>query len=131
MAMGTHMTGRLRRAVSTEGQKPVATTVRIDIVENPIFDRNPRLGAQVEDELRRALSGEDLGSVLVRFRVCRDDQDEVKFICKVENPPRADGDGSLPPWRWWSPLLETAQDFRQALEEGLKIRRHRLAGGAR
>lgn len=127
MAMGTHMAGRLRRAVSAEGQNPVATAVRIDIVENPIFDRNPRLGAQVEDEVRRALSGEDVGSVQVQFRVCRDDQDEVKFICKVENPPRVDDDGSLPPWRWWSPLLETAQDLRQSLEEGLRIRRHRLA----
>ena len=45
----------------------------------------------------------------------------------VENPPRVDGDGDTPPWRWWSPLLETAQDFRESLEEGLRIRRHRLA----
>jgi hypothetical protein len=126
MAMGTHTTSRLRRTASVNGRNPVSA-VRVDIVENPLRSHDPRLAMQVEEELHRALAAEDLGTVQVRFRVCRDDQDAVKFICKVENPPRVDGDGLPPSWRWWSPLLETAQDFRLSLDEGLKIRRHRLA----
>lgn len=102
-------------------------TLRVEIVENPIAGQNPQLAAEVEEEVHRALRDEDLGCVQVRFRVCRDESDGLKFICKVENPPRVDGDGATPPWRWWSPLLETAQDFRHSLEEGLRIRRHRLA----
>jgi hypothetical protein len=104
----------------------LSPSVQIDILENPLTEEHPSLGSQVEEELHRALEGEDVGSVQVRFRICRDEADAVKFICKVENPPRTDGDGGPPPWRWWSPLLETAQEFREALEEGLRVRRHRL-----
>jgi hypothetical protein len=101
--------------------------VQVHVIENPLANHDPRLGAEVEEELHRALDGEDLGSVQVRFRVCRDDADSMKFICKVENPPRPDSDGGPPPWRWWSPLLETAHEFRDALDDGLRLRRHRLA----
>jgi hypothetical protein len=33
----------------------------------------------------------------------------------------------MTPWRWWSPLLETAADFASALEDGLSVRRARLS----
>jgi hypothetical protein len=62
--------------------------------------------------------------------VCQEEAEGLRFICKVENPPRVDGDGGAPPWRWWSPLLETSGQFRESLEEGLKIRRHRLSFAA-
>jgi hypothetical protein len=66
----------------------------------------------------------------VRFRVCRDEAEGLKFICKVESPAPADlhQDGSQ--WRWWSPLMETAADFRAALLEAIDIRRQRLASNA-
>jgi hypothetical protein len=126
MAALTQHTGRGRARIQA---LPGAghPSSRVEIVENPIKGQNPGLGAEVEEEVHRALGGEDLGPVQVRFRVCRDEADGLKFICKVENPPRVDGDGEAPPWRWWSPLLETAQEFRQSLEEGLRVRRHRLA----
>ena len=126
MALATQETGRSRArlaALPARGR----LSGQIEILENPIAGQNPRLGAEVEDEVQRALRDEDLGPVQVRFRVCRDESDGLKFICKVENPPRVDGDGAAPPWRWWSPLLETSQEFRESLEEGLKVRRHRLA----
>ena len=125
MALATQDLGRSRAgltAIPGPGYPPSC----IEIVENPIGGENPQLGAEVEDVVHRALRDEDLGAVQVRFRVCRDETDGVKFICKVENPPRVDGDGAAPPWRWWSPLLETAQEFRESLEEGLRIRRLRL-----
>jgi hypothetical protein len=100
---------------------------RVEIMENPIVAQDPRLGAEVEAQVRHALRDEDLGPVQVRFRVCREEAEGLRFICKVENPPRVDGDGGAPPWRWWSPLLETPAQFRESLEEGLKVRRHRLA----
>ena len=99
---------------------------RIDIVANPLGDEDAGLAQAAEEEIRRLLDGEQVGPVEVRFRVCRDEVDGLKFICKVENPPRVDGDGAAPPWRWWSPLLETAEGFRESLEEGLTIRRQRL-----
>ncbi|HEV7503051.1 MAG TPA: hypothetical protein VGQ33_23695 [Vicinamibacteria bacterium] len=102
-------------------------TSRVEIVENPIALQDPQLAAEIEDAVQRALRDEDLGTVQVRFRVCRDELYGLKFICKVENPPRVDGEGAAPSWRWWSPLLETARDFRESLDEGLKVRRHRLA----
>jgi len=132
MAALTPNAGR-SRARLTAIPEPARRSSQVEIVENPIGGQNAELAAAVEDEVHRALRDEDLGSVQVRFRVCRDEVDGLKFICKVENPPRVDGDGAAPPWRWWSPLLETAQDFRESLEEGLKVRRQRLAlaGGGR
>jgi hypothetical protein len=128
MTLATQNTGRTKTKLSAI--PGVALPSRIDIIENPIMGHSPRLGAEVEEEVHRALRDQDLGSVQVRFRVCQDDSDGLRFICKVENPPRVDGDGGAPPWRWWSPLLETPHQFRESLEEGLKVRRHRLAAAA-
>jgi hypothetical protein len=127
MAMATQNVARNRAKLSALPGVGHPSASRIEIVENPITSQDPGLGAAVEEEIHRVLRNEDLGSVQVRFRVCRDESEGLKFICKVENPARIDGDGAAPPWRWWSPLLESAQDFRESLEDGLRVRRHRLA----
>jgi hypothetical protein len=126
MPLATQDTGRSRARLAAL-PAPGHLSTRIEIVENPITGHDPRLGAEVEEVVQGALHAENLGLVQVRFRVCQDESDGLKFICKVENPPRVDGDGTAPPWRWWSPLLETAEGFRESLEEGLTIRRQRLA----
>jgi hypothetical protein len=126
MALATQDTGRSRARLAAL-PAPGHLSTRIEIVENPIAGHDSRLGAEVEEVVQGALHDENLGLVQVRFRVCQDESDGLRFICKVENPPRVDGDGTAPPWRWWSPLLETAEAFRESLEEGLTIRRQRLA----
>jgi hypothetical protein len=98
---------------------------RIEIVENPIHRVNAALAADVEARLIAILRDERLGTVNVRFRVCREEADSFQFICKVENPPSVDAD-VIAPWRWWSPLMSSAEDFAAALEDGLRIRRSRL-----
>jgi len=108
-----------------EGQRD-----RIDILPNPIAAEDPSLARTVEQELIRLLKDEDVGSVAVRFRVCRDETAGLKFICKVENPP-FDGEDGRVQWRWWSPLMETAEDFRGAFQEGLRVRRERLTASSR
>ena len=103
---------------------------RIDILANPLGSEDPNLARAVEAAVRRLLNDEDVGPVEVRFRVCRDETDGVQFICKVENPP-SDGDDGRAQWRWWSPLMKTAEDFRDAFQDGLRIRRERLANRPR
>ena len=126
MALATENTGRSRTRLAAL-PVPGHCESRVEIVENPLLGQDPALGAEVEEQVRGALLDEDLGMVQVRFRVCREEAEGLRFICKVENPPRVDGDGGAPPWRWWSPLLETSAQLRESLEEGLKIRRQRLA----
>src|SRR5688500_1242930 len=111
----------------TPGVLPTPPRTEIQIVENPIVAQDPQLGRAVEEEVREVLSSQDLGHLEVRFRVCRDEPEGMKFICKVENPLTVPGDGRPLAWRWWSPLLETAQDFRKALEEALEVRQQRLS----
>jgi hypothetical protein len=108
-----------------EGQRD-----RIDILPNPIAAEDPSLAQTVEQELIRLLHDEDVGPVAVRFRVYRDEPAGLKFICKVENPP-FDGEDRRAQWRWWSPLMKTAEDFRSAFEDGLRLRRERLANRRR
>jgi hypothetical protein len=103
---------------------------RIDILANPLGSEDPNLARAVEAEVRRLLKDEDVGPVEVRFRVSRDETDGLQFICKVENPP-FDGDDGRVQWRWWSPLMKTAEDLRDAFEDGLRIRRERLANRPR
>ena len=124
MSLATHpLSSRPRFAVASRHARE--DQGRIEILENPIHRHDPELGAAVETELRRILAGDNVGQVHVRFRVCRDESDSFRFICKVENPPRVDTEVMMP-WRWWSPLLETAEDFAAALEDGLRVRRARL-----
>jgi len=99
----------------------------VAIVENPVVAQNPGLGRAVEEEARGILGGLDLGRLEVRFRVCREEAEGLKFICKIESPAPADVQQDGMQWRWWSPLMETAQDFRAALLDAIEIRRQRLA----
>lgn len=103
---------------------------RIDILANPLGSEDPNLARAVEAAVRRLLKDEDVGPVEVCFRVCRDETDGLQFICKVENPPFDSDDGRVQ-WRWWSPLMKTAEDLRDAFEDGLRIRRERLANRPR
>jgi hypothetical protein len=129
--MATQHTGRSRARLAALPTPSSPLASRVEIIENPIAGQNPSLGAEIEEHVHQALRDEDLGPVQVRFRVCRDESDGLRFICKVENPPRVDDGGGAPPWRWWSPLLETAPQLRESLEEGLKVRRSRLDLGNR
>jgi hypothetical protein len=99
----------------------------IHVLDNPLSAQDPALAAAVESTLKELLGPESLGELEVRFRVCQELNEGLRFICKVENPPLSDFEQRRRlPWRWWSPLMETAQDFRTALQEALQVRRDRL-----
>jgi hypothetical protein len=101
---------------------------QLNVLDNPLRGQDPALARALEAILHDVLEQEDLGAVDVRFRVCQEQEAGLRFICKVENPPFAD---DLPqrrvPLRWWSPLMETAQDFRSALLEAMEVRHERMA----
>lgn len=128
MTLATQPTFRSRARVLPAAirRDPGGEPCRIELVENPIHRNDPALAVAVEEELGRILQDETLGLVTVRFRVCQDDADGLQFICKVENPPCVDTQVMMP-WRWWSPLLGTVEEFAAALEEGLRVRRARMA----
>lgn len=119
------------RALARDVPGRAAALSTVSVIENPLAAQNPALGKAVEEEARGVLGSQTLGRLEVRFRVCRDEAEGLKFICKVESPAPADlhEDGSQ--WRWWSPLMETAADFRAALLDAVEIRRQRLAAQAR
>ena len=129
MSMATHPLSSRPRLTVAVPRTAREETGSIEVLENPIHRHDAALGAAVESALRSILAGESVGHVNVRFRVCRDEDGGFRFICKVENPPRVDTDLMMP-WRWWSPLLETADDFAAALEDGLRVRRARLASAS-
>ena len=118
--------GRSRMVPRTASARPIARSV-VSILENPLAAQNPELAHEIEQDVRGILGAQDLGRLEVRFRVCRDEAEGLKFICKVESPAPADLHREAAQWRWWSPLMESAQDFRDALLEAIEIRRQRLA----
>jgi hypothetical protein len=125
LATQTIARSHARLTVTTSRLENEASS-HIQILENPIHRHDPALAIALEEALRRILRDESLGFVAVRFRACTDEDGTFQFICKVENPPRVDVDGMVP-WRWWSPLLETAEQFAAALQDGLRVRRARLS----
>ena len=119
--------GRSRASARTAAPRPAAPRSAVAILENPLAAQNPDLAREIEQEARGILGAQDLGRLEVRFRVCRDEAEGLKFICKVESPAPADLQQEAVQWRWWSPLMESAQDFRDALLDAIEIRRQRLA----
>jgi hypothetical protein len=98
----------------------------IRVLDNPLASQDATLARAVDATLHDMLQGEDLGLLEVRFRVCRELSEGLRFICKLENPPVAEiSERPRLSVRWWSPLMETAQDFRAALQEALELRRER------
>ena len=114
------------RTVSRSAPARAAARSAVEIIENPLAVQNPALAREIETEARGILGGQDLGRLEVRFRVCRDEAFGLKFICKIESPAPADLHQEAAQWRWWSPLMESAQDFHDALVDAIEIRRQRL-----
>jgi hypothetical protein len=128
MTLATQTIARSRARLTVTTGRMESEASRIQILENPIHHHDPELAAALEEELRRTLRDESLGFLAVRFRACTDEDGGFRFICKVENPPQVDTDVMVP-WRWWSPLLESVDDFGAALQDGLRVRRARLSMG--
>lgn len=98
----------------------------IQVLDNPLALEDASLARAVEAALHDVLGPEDLGLLEVRIRVCREADEGLRFICKVENPPVAEiVERPRLPMRWWSPLMESVQDLRSALQEALQVRRER------
>ena len=112
------------RTMSTAATRRERTAIHV--LENPLATQDASLARAVEATLHDILDPEDLGVLEVRFRLCREMDEGLRFICKVENPPVAEiTDQPRLPVRWWSPLMETVQDLRSALQEALEVRRER------
>jgi hypothetical protein len=118
--------------MATATRTPLRATPRgrprtdIRVLDNPLTSQDAALARAVETTLHDVLDAEDLGVLEVRFRVCRELPEGLRFICKVENPPLPDIEHRQRlPLRWWSPLMETVQDFRAALQEAIQVRRER------
>jgi hypothetical protein len=100
---------------------------KILVLDNSLASQDASLAVAVERTLHEVLDAENLGLIEVRVRVCREAGEGLLFICKVENPPAAHIDYRPPtPMRWWSPLMESVQDLRSALQEALQVRRERV-----
>ena len=132
MRMATQEAPSRSQGRLTPPAAPAISPLDIQVLENPITLVDPQLGRAAEAAIRRVLQHEALGTLQVRFRVCRDEDDAegLRFVCKVENPPRVPLEGGLPVWRWWSPLLSSAEDLRASLADGLQVRRERLVSSS-
>jgi hypothetical protein len=80
----------------------------------------------LEDAVHEALADAD-EPLEVQFNTWVADDGHVQFVCRVETPP-ADPFGPAVQWRWWSPLVEGADDLRVFLRSALEARRRRSTG---
>lgn len=126
----THATPRPRTRFHLRALADITPDAsRLTVVENTLAALSPQLAADVEAEARRLVRDEGLGEVRLRVKACRDDEDRLRFVCKVETAPQVDVE-VMPPWRWWSGILDDAEGFGASLAEGLRLRRERLGAAA-
>ena len=78
------------RTASRGASARAAVRSAVEIIENPVAAQNPALARQIETEARGILGEQDLGRLEVRFRVCQDEPEGLRFICKIESPAPAD-----------------------------------------
>jgi hypothetical protein len=100
---------------------------RIQFAESAHWVQQTPMAAAFRDALCDTLVREDVDRIRVRCGVTREDQGDLRFMCKVEY---AGGgrDGATYPWSWWSPLMEKPEELVQELRRALRARRERLAG---
>ena len=97
----------------------------IDLVfaPNPLDKCAPALARAFEQAVRDALrgAGTELAPPLrVRFAVWEDD--EVRYVCKVEGAGAPSLKSAAPAWRFWSGLVATPEELEDQIRESLATR---------
>lgn len=125
---------RYRRFLRGESEKSVEfvkSIVRqllwesIQFGDNPIWSHDARLGQAFEQAVWTVLRDQQKEPVHVRFNVWQDEPDGLRFVCKVEAVGGAGSDMRQPPWRWWSPLVQTPDELGSELEQAMARRQRR------
>jgi len=97
----------------------------IDLVfaPNPLDESAPALARAFEQAVRDALrgAGPELAPPLrVRFALWEDD--EVRYVCKVEGAGAPSLKSAAPAWRFWSGLVATPEELADQIRESLATR---------
>ena len=80
------------------------------------------------EALCETLRSEDVERLRVRCGVARDDNNGLRFMCKVEIAGDRIVDGPAGhAWTWWSPLVERPEELLADLRRALRQRQQRLA----
>jgi hypothetical protein len=70
----------------------------------------------------RELLADDPEALEVQFGTWLADDGRLQFVCRVEAPPAAPFGGAVQ-WRWWSPLVDSPEQLREALSAAVQVRR--------
>lgn len=93
----------------------------LEIAPNPIQCVDPPLARALERTVLEALRGEPEEPLVIRFGLWNGDDDDPRYVCKVERVPSAAADAP-PAWRWWSPLVRTPAELASHLQEAIRSR---------
>jgi hypothetical protein len=105
---------------------------RIQFPDGATWATDTPMAARFRDALCDALLSEDIERIRVRCGVARDEDDALRFMCKVEYAGDGSAEGAAAyPWSWWSPLAEKPEELVAELRRALRARRERLNGGRR
>lgn len=84
----------------------------IDVRENAVWLEDVEAADALESAAWELLRVHDLPPLQVRLGTWRGEPGR-RFVCKVE--AKTLGEGGVPPWRWWSPILASADDLSEWL----------------
>lgn len=85
----------------------------IEVRENAVWVEDGETADALETAVWELLSAHELPPVQVRLGTWRGEAGR-RFVCKVE--AKTLGQGGVPPWRWWSPMVTNADELSVWLE---------------
>jgi hypothetical protein len=101
----------------------MAATARVRTavtISRPPQSTSREMNLSLEEAVRAGLRGTS-EPLDVQFGTWLADDGHVQFVCRVEAPP-ADPFAGETQWRWWSPLVDDANELREALEAAVASR---------
>jgi hypothetical protein len=116
---------RLLRCAAERRPLAIRTAVRklvweqIEVRENGIASHDGDTAEAMEHAVWDVLSAHDLPPVQVRLGAWRG-AGEPRYVCKIE--ARTLGEGGVPPWRWWSPIVGSSEELTAWLLQMLQAR---------
>jgi hypothetical protein len=97
----------------------------IEFRENPVWSEDAETADALEQVAWELLSAHELPPLHVRLGTWRGEPGTRRFVCKVE--AKTLGEGGVPPWRWWSPILGSVDELATWLQHVLQDRGVRVA----
>jgi hypothetical protein len=119
------------REATAEGPQKLGLLSRIQFPEQASWVEGTPGANAFKETVCDVLGAFDNGRLRARCSVMRDDNNVLRFMCKIEDAGDSNSQPATLPWSWWSSLVERPQELAIELRKALRQHRERSVTPAR